>query len=314
MTPSTGAAPSSTTPRWPPDPGSVGVDRWRELWKRRIDASACIRAFWMQHQRRDAYWKHGSVCEDFAAIECPCSPLAAGSTAPRRRCCAGRELDGAVQRADRAVGPQGATASVPGPAIGFPPGMQALVGPLAEGRRHRCRARPPYSALADGQTPRRSRTSRQRPGAGSAFPNGPPRRREPCRFFHRTPAFPKSPASGRREWYARRRRRGCAARNGAPMAKAALPGKRYRSARRRRRSICFDSAPLTDDLHLVGVVRGPAPVAADGPRRFVAVRLTDVAPDGIRLSSSGRSELAHRRSHEQPEPPTPVSFMRLTST
>ncbi len=27
---------------------------------------------WLQHQRRDAFWKHGSVCEDFAAIQCPC--------------------------------------------------------------------------------------------------------------------------------------------------------------------------------------------------------------------------------------------------
>jgi hypothetical protein len=26
---------------------------------------------WLQHQRRDAYWKHGSVCEDYAAIQCP---------------------------------------------------------------------------------------------------------------------------------------------------------------------------------------------------------------------------------------------------
>ena len=26
---------------------------------------------WLQHQRRDAYWKHGSVCEDYEAIQCP---------------------------------------------------------------------------------------------------------------------------------------------------------------------------------------------------------------------------------------------------
>ena len=25
---------------------------------------------WLEHQRRDAYWKHGSVCEDYSAIEC----------------------------------------------------------------------------------------------------------------------------------------------------------------------------------------------------------------------------------------------------
>src|SRR5215218_887292 len=26
---------------------------------------------WLQHQRRDAYWKHGSVREDYEAIQCP---------------------------------------------------------------------------------------------------------------------------------------------------------------------------------------------------------------------------------------------------
>ncbi|MCB2157359.1 MAG: peptidase S15, partial [Rhodobacteraceae bacterium] len=26
---------------------------------------------WLAHQRRDAYWKHGSVCEDFSAITIP---------------------------------------------------------------------------------------------------------------------------------------------------------------------------------------------------------------------------------------------------
>jgi uncharacterized protein len=25
----------------------------------------------MQPERRDSYWKHGSVCEDYDAIECP---------------------------------------------------------------------------------------------------------------------------------------------------------------------------------------------------------------------------------------------------
>mgnify|MGYP003903280007 CR=1 FL=1 len=26
---------------------------------------------WLNHQRRDDYWKHGSVCEDYAKIEAP---------------------------------------------------------------------------------------------------------------------------------------------------------------------------------------------------------------------------------------------------
>ncbi len=55
----------------PPDPRMVGKDRWRQLWKQRIDNLPLFPAVWLKHQRRDAFWKHGSVCEDFSAIECP---------------------------------------------------------------------------------------------------------------------------------------------------------------------------------------------------------------------------------------------------
>ena len=46
-------------------------DRWRELWLERLERTPPYVEAWLAHQRRDAYWQHGSVCEDFAAIECP---------------------------------------------------------------------------------------------------------------------------------------------------------------------------------------------------------------------------------------------------
>ena len=54
----------------PPDPALVG-DRWREMWRERLEATTCWSDRWMRHQRRDAYWKRGSVCEDFSAIKIP---------------------------------------------------------------------------------------------------------------------------------------------------------------------------------------------------------------------------------------------------
>ncbi|MBS0563931.1 MAG: CocE/NonD family hydrolase, partial [Proteobacteria bacterium] len=41
---------------------------WREMWLERLEAEPFLPALWLRHQRRDAYWKHGSVCEDFGAI------------------------------------------------------------------------------------------------------------------------------------------------------------------------------------------------------------------------------------------------------
>ena len=45
-------------------------ERWRELWRARVEAPPCIDP-WLAHQRCDAYWKQGSVVEDFAASRCP---------------------------------------------------------------------------------------------------------------------------------------------------------------------------------------------------------------------------------------------------
>jgi uncharacterized protein len=54
----------------PPDPEIVG-ERWRAMWQERLDNLEPFPAVWMQHPWRNSYWKHGSVCEDYAAIRCP---------------------------------------------------------------------------------------------------------------------------------------------------------------------------------------------------------------------------------------------------
>lgn len=46
----------------PPDPALHG-DKWREMWRERLEATPPILATWLQHQREDAYWKRGSVFE-----------------------------------------------------------------------------------------------------------------------------------------------------------------------------------------------------------------------------------------------------------
>ena len=54
----------------PPDPAIVG-ESWQAMWAERIAANRPWILDWLQHQRRDGYWQHGSVCEDFAAIKVP---------------------------------------------------------------------------------------------------------------------------------------------------------------------------------------------------------------------------------------------------
>jgi putative CocE/NonD family hydrolase len=53
----------------PPDPAFVGA-RWREMWLERLEGIAPPLGSWLAHPTRDAFWRHGSVCEDYSAITC----------------------------------------------------------------------------------------------------------------------------------------------------------------------------------------------------------------------------------------------------
>lgn len=54
----------------PPDPVIVG-DKWRDMWFERLENSGLWLNTWLQHQHRDEYWQHGSVCEDFSRVQIP---------------------------------------------------------------------------------------------------------------------------------------------------------------------------------------------------------------------------------------------------
>ncbi|MCH2164197.1 MAG: CocE/NonD family hydrolase [Marinovum sp.] len=51
----------------PPDPQIVGK-QWREMWLKRLEAQEFLLCKWLRHQHRDAYWEHGSVCEEYSAL------------------------------------------------------------------------------------------------------------------------------------------------------------------------------------------------------------------------------------------------------
>ncbi len=54
----------------PPDPAIVG-ERWRDMWKERLEGNGLWMLDWFRHQRRDDFYRHGSVCENYADIEVP---------------------------------------------------------------------------------------------------------------------------------------------------------------------------------------------------------------------------------------------------
>jgi hypothetical protein len=54
----------------PPDPEVVG-ETWKDQWVERLENVTPVIEPWLSHQRRDEYWRHGSVAEDMDAIACP---------------------------------------------------------------------------------------------------------------------------------------------------------------------------------------------------------------------------------------------------
>ena len=54
----------------PPDPERFGPG-WRDAWLARLQATPQWPLTWLRHQRRDDYWRHGSACDDWAALTTP---------------------------------------------------------------------------------------------------------------------------------------------------------------------------------------------------------------------------------------------------
>lgn len=51
----------------PPRPEVVGDD-WIDQWRARLRHQRPLAPVWLDHQRRDDYWRRGSVCEDYSTI------------------------------------------------------------------------------------------------------------------------------------------------------------------------------------------------------------------------------------------------------
>jgi putative CocE/NonD family hydrolase len=103
----------------PPDPVIVG-DQWRETWLQRLTASGLWLDTWLNHQHRDDYWRHGSICEDYAKVHVPV--MAVSGWADGYSNAIFRLLEGLSGPRLGLIGPWSHKyphLGVPGPAIGF---------------------------------------------------------------------------------------------------------------------------------------------------------------------------------------------------
>jgi len=297
----------------PLDPQIVG-SAWRERWLERIKELPFFPALWLTHQRYDDYWKHGSICEDFAAIDCPV--LAVGGWADSYTNAVLRLLERLKVPRLGIIGPWGHLYphdGVPGPAIGYLQEAVRWWDHWLKGRDTGIMQEPMLRAyLQDPVAPDGTRTFT--PGRWVGEVRYPSPNIQPLRFHLRADRGLGEPSGGDTVFSIRSpQSHGKAA--GEWMA-AGCPGEHPTDQRLDDGgALVFDSAVLDQELEVLGTPVLRLRLAADAPVAQLAVRLADVAPDDrVTRVSYQVLNLTHREGHERPEALEPGRHYDVTVT
>ena len=282
----------------PPDPLLVG-DTWRAMWLERLQNIPLFFELWLQHQRRDAYWKHGSVCEDYQAIQCPV--YAVGGWTDGYKNAIPRLLERLTVPRKGLIGPWAHAYphfALPGPQIGF---LQETLrwwdywlksvdtGVMDE----------PILRAWMTESVKPASHHEALPGRWVAEPSWPSPRITPQRLFLTD--------EGLRNEAARLTARAmCSPQTVGKRSGDWVPfGRGHDQAGDQReddtRSLVFETPPLDTPIEILGAASITLDVACDKPIANLAVRLCDVHPSGESLRVSyGVLNLTHRDGHEKP--------------
>jgi putative CocE/NonD family hydrolase len=296
----------------PIDPQVRGPDA-HARWLERIENMPFWPALWLRHQRYDDYWKHGSVCEDFAAITCPVFVI--GGWADAYTNAVPRLLEGLEVPRLGIIGPWGHLYphdGVPGPAIGFLQEATRWWDHWLKGRDTGIMDEPMLRAyIEEFVPPEGTRASMPGRWVGEAVypsPNISPLVLQlradhglgaadaPSRLSIRSP---QSHGKAAGEWMG-----------------AGCPGEHPTDQRLDDGgALVFDTPVLEQATVVLGAPVVTLRVAADAPVAQMALRLSDVAPDGrVTRVSYQVSNLTHRDSHQCPAPLEPDIPYEVTVT
>ncbi len=270
---------------------------WRADWLRRLETLPHAAALWAGHQTRDAYWRHGSVCEDYAAIRAPV--LTIGGWADNYMNTPAHLVENLSVPAKAILGPwvhQYPHQAVPAPRIGFLAEMCRWWDRWLKDIPNGAEDLPPYRVFMQDSAPPDA-CAAEMPGRWLAESLPSPRV---------TPLTLSLGGDGRLGG------------EGAPDATIATPqhlgamaGEYFPmglggemagdQAGDDALSVCFEM-DCPDGLALMGRADLTLTLSADQPFGFIVARLCDVAPDGrSRRIAHGMLNLHHRA-----DPPAPL--------
>jgi hypothetical protein len=285
----------------PADPLLRGDD-WRVEWVKRLDHMPFWPALWLEHQRRDAYWQHGSVCEDWDAIQCPV--MAVGGWADAYTDAVPELLAHLNVPRLGLIGPWAhiyPQDGVPSPAIGFLQEATRWWDHWLKGKDRGIMAEPMLRAFVeDGQSPI-STTKAHAEGRWRAEPVWPSPAIADTTFYPHvsgalsSEAAPSGACRVRSPLYTGTT---CGEWMGTGVI-GDMPGdQRFDDGL----SLVFETEPLAEDVEILGHPVAKLLVTSDSTLAQMAVRLCDVSPEGAsQRVSYGVLNLAHRDGSGQPK-------------
>jgi putative CocE/NonD family hydrolase len=288
---------------YPPDPEVVG-ERWRAMWRERLERAVFFPARWLEHSRRDDYWKHGSVCEDYSAIVCPVYAIGGWSDAYSNAI--PRLLAGLKSPRKGLIGPWAHLYphdGLPGPAIGFLQEAIRWWDHWLKGTDTGVMAEPMLRVWMQESVPPKP-FYKHRPGRWVAEDRWPSPRIVLQRSWLDADRLSSAPTIKTQLDFRSPQTTGASA---GEWCGFGAPGETPLDQRGDDGcSLTFDSAPLRERMEILGAPVATLEVATDQPVALIAVRLNDIAPGGASTRVTyGLLNLTHRDSHERPQPLKP---------
>ncbi|WP_330451431.1 MULTISPECIES: CocE/NonD family hydrolase [unclassified Streptomyces] len=294
----------------PPDPAAVG-DRWRDMWHERLDSARPWVLEWLRHQERDDYWRHASLSEDYQALQCPV--LASSGWADGYSNAVTRLLSRVDVPRKGLIGPWSHKLphlGEPGPAIGYLQEVVRWWDHWLKGIENGVMEGPMIRAWMQESVPP-STSYQERPGRWVGEPGWPSPHIEevphPLRD-HRIVRGDGAPAARPAEERVHTVQ--------SPLSVGQFAGKwasynappdlPYDQREEDGGSLVFETEPLEERVEILGAPSVDLLVSSSRETGQVAVRLSDVAPDGRATRVTyGVLNLAHRSGADRPEPLEP---------
>ncbi|MGD9028746.1 MAG: CocE/NonD family hydrolase [Anaerolineae bacterium] len=294
----------------PPHPQAPGLD-WAATWEQRLEENEPWILNWLSHQTYDSYWKHGSLCEDYEAIQCAAFLIGGwrdGYTNCNLRTfqhlrCPKKLLIGPWLHAQPDTG-------VPGPNIDHLHETVRFFDHWLKGIDNGVMDEPPITIYVQDFDP--PRADRERTSGHWRHELDWPLERSTERALYLSAddaLQTEAPADAGVRRYTYNPSVGTAFGMFSASSPYLLPVDQRLDE---PYSLSWTSGPLDEPVEILGRPRAVLQIAVGTDIATVVARLVDVAPDGrAALVTKGVLNLTHRESHERPTPVVPDRVYEL---